>query len=112
MWALPTPALPGADPREEQNTRHSMAAMTHAELRNQFPSYWVQGTGNFAVVCSSGRRITLCQSEEQAREMQHSNCGRNCDRYTNPHSGHRLQVPQEKPAPAVARRPVVVGWGE
>jgi hypothetical protein len=87
-----------------------MCDMTYADLRNQFPSYWVQGTGNFAVVCSSGRRIVLCQSEEQAREMKHANCGaRKCDRYSDPHRGYRLE---ETAVSAQVRRPVKAGWDD
>jgi len=33
--------------------------MTHADLRARFDGYWIQGSGNFAVVCSSASRITL-----------------------------------------------------
>jgi hypothetical protein len=77
--------------------------MTLQELRARFFGYWIQGTGNFAVVCSSGQRITLCSTMDRAMELKHMNCGRNCQRYDSPHEGYRLE-PAEVKVPA--RRPL------
>lgn len=71
----------------------STGSMTLTELRFAFPGYWVLGTGSYALVCSSARRITLFQSLDVAKEAKHASCGRGCERYDSPHVGYALQLP-------------------
>jgi len=69
---------------------------TLKEIREWFPGYWEVGSGNFALVCPSARRITFCQVEAEVRMLQHVNCSRDCKRYDGePHRGIRVE-----PAPA------------
>ncbi len=67
--------------------------MTHTDLRTQFDDYFFVGTGNFALVCSSARRVTFFSTLEIAKEAKHANCGRGCDRYASPHVGYTLKPP-------------------
>jgi len=69
--------------------------MTLAQLRANYPSYRITGSGLFAVVCGSGQRITLVESLEVARELKHANCGHKCNRYDSPHMGYRLEAPAQ-----------------
>jgi hypothetical protein len=70
--------------------------MTMQQMRAQWCGYWITGSGNFAVVCSSARRVTLFPSLDIAKEAKHAACGRHCDRYNSPHVGYKIDAP---PAP-------------
>ncbi len=76
--------------------------LTHARLRELFVGYWECGTGGqYALVCSSARRIVFC-TEEQVTFLRHSSCGgRACDQYNDPH-----QVFLLTPGPPAASRKV------
>jgi hypothetical protein len=67
--------------------------MTHSDLRSRFDGYWITGSGNFAIVCSSARRNTLFSTLEVAMDAKHMNCARGCARYQEPHLGFKLEAP-------------------
>src|ERR1700754_5028120 len=82
-----------AGPSLNPGTRERITMM-HQELRQRFPGYWWTGTGTFALVCGSSRRITFCQTLEIGQALKHANCGgRGCDRYAQPHLGYRMDAP-------------------
>jgi hypothetical protein len=67
--------------------------MTLNDLRQQYPGWWITGTGLFAVFCGSARRISLFSNLEIAKEAKFASCGRGCDRHAVPHTGLRLEAP-------------------
>src|SRR5713226_4658014 len=77
--------------------------LTYTRLRELYNGFWECGTGGkYALVCSSARRIVLCQTEEQVTLLRYSSCGgRGCAHYDNPH-----QVFQLAPGPPAASRKV------
>ncbi len=72
---------------------------TRAQLRDWFAGFWEVGSGNFAVACSSARRLTFVATEEAARGLKNESCGPNCNRYDAPHRGFRVE-----PAPSAGRK--------
>lgn len=63
------------------------------QLRANYPAYRIVGSGLFAVICGSAKRITLAESLEVARDLKHTSCGFGCRRYDSPHEGIRLDAP-------------------
>jgi len=73
------------------------------DLNKRFPGYWIQGNGNFAVVCSAGRRITLWPNLEIAQDAKHASCGRGCAYRDNPHLGYKLAPRESQPGQKISR---------
>lgn len=80
--------------------------ITEAELQATYRHYFRKGQGRWGILCSSAGRVTFFQSEGWAQAYEHSNCGRNCDRYSSPHLVFKLEAPAAPPprVPASFRR--------
>jgi hypothetical protein len=76
--------------------------LTLPQLREHYPGYWVTGTGPFAVICPSAKRVTLFQTLAEALPFKSRECGPGCDR-SIPHKGYRLYG-------APVRRLHELGW--
>jgi hypothetical protein len=82
--------------------------VTLEQLRQKYPGAWITGTGLFAVICQSANRVTLFPTLAEALLAKDCSCGKNCDRYREPHVGYRLSAPEAAPV----RRLRPLGWDD